>query len=243
MACRRDWWKLLLLSVVACSSKGQAQARRVWEVVPPSPATGISADELAMAARKAMDIWKASCQECSFPDLSFEVGTKDRAVRQDGVSVVRLQTGRWCPESSSATVDCYDRRRVAIAHVYRRPDSHVVDDAVPKGEIDVRINAVHYDWGEIESSEMAASLQMVLVHEVGHLLGLAHSCGAGPGTEGSSCDSSVAKNSVMYPYPLEAGHDHPIFPTVRDQARLKKLYPSSPPAFGCSWSGSRRRAH
>lgn len=244
MACWRDGLKLLLLSVVACSSSAQEeQPRRVWVIVPPSPALGISADELAVAARKATDLWKASCQGCSLPELAFEVGAEDRPVRRDGVSVVRFQTGRWCPESSSATVDCYDRRRVAIAHVYARPASRAVGDAVPQGEIDVRINAVHHDWEGSDTSETAARLQMVLVHEIGHLLGLAHSCGGEPGTDGSSCDTPEAKDSVMYPYPLEAGHEHPASPTRRDTARLQRLYPPTAPTFGCSWSASRRRAH
>lgn len=221
---------LLLLLVSSCSGGGERRATRLWVVPPPGPATGVTALQVAAAARKAADLWATSCNGCSLPKLAFEVSPDDRPVRRDGVSVLRLQPGRWCPQNSSPVSACYDSRRMAIAHVYSRPATDTGRDSVPEGEVDLRINAVDYSWSGEDGAENAAKLEKMLVHEVGHLLGLAHSCRSGGLDDCTPRD----RDSVMYPYPLEAGHRHPARPTSRDIAHLRELYPPRKPAWGCA---------
>lgn len=78
-------------------------------------------------------------------------------------------------------------------------------------EADIELNAIDFRWG----SDHASALRAVLVHEIGHVLGLDHSC-LPAGALGTACTDPVARSSAMYPNPLEPGRAFVLEPAERD---------------------------
>lgn len=135
-----------------------------------------------------------------------------------------MQHQRWCPAGVAEHTDCYDRRRNAITHLFPSLVPGSPHDG-ETAEADIEINGVDFHWDE-------EKLVTVLSHELGHVLGLDHSCGIVPnsnsGTAPVACTPPVARGSIMYPDPLEPGRGPVLFPSADDLAPLKTLYPAKP---------------
>src|SRR5262249_53224843 len=71
--------------------------------------------------------------------------------------------------------ECYDHRRSAITHLYPVDAPGSARDG-EVAEADIELNAVDIDWGEENDALAASRLRAVLVHELGHVFGLDHSC-------------------------------------------------------------------
>src|SRR5204863_7528716 len=101
---------------------------------------------------------------------------------------------------------------LALTSVFSRRTTGEILDA------DVEINAVDYQWGDLVSGPQSADdlhdLQAALTHELGHLLGLGHTCvwddGVGPpvfddhGDRVPNCDgaSPAILATTMFPEAL-----------------------------------------
>lgn len=126
-------------------------------------------------------------------------------VSEDGSSSVVLRTRRWCPDDPA--LPCHDPSRHALTQLYTRPAAGD-PSAAEILEADIEINAVHFDWRALPPG----SLDAVLLHELGHVLGLEHTCNASSllervdhqGAPVPLCRSAppAARAAVMYPDPL-----------------------------------------
>jgi len=152
------------------------------------------------------------------------------------VNIVVLRTDRWCPGTARDEEEgCYDARRQAITHLYLNPISSRIDEA------DLEVNGVNPAWLGSDGAVNEGALDALLVHELGHVLGLDHSCGvlntertsAGEGIQ--TCDSTVARASVMYPNPLEAGRELKLHPSHDALALLSKRYLGRADGIGTAW--------
>jgi hypothetical protein len=92
--------------------------------------------------------------------------------------------------------------------------------AAPAGEIDevdIEINAVDYRWSLTGDAVGTGNLRALVLHELGHALGLADSCSAMPLVAAAPgvaqpC-TETARRSVMYPNPTEIGRIPVLEPT------------------------------
>jgi hypothetical protein len=190
------------------ATDGQGRAL-VWhglelKLVVADPAGPLAA-ELREATRSAARRWAAAT------GLQIEVADVSDArprVSEDGINRILLRSRRWCPDDS--TLPCHDPTRSALTQLYTRPRT----GSPNAGEIieaDIEINAVHFDWRSLP----AHSLDTVLLHELGHVLGLDHTCRASTlsartdqrGAALPVCRDLApgARQGVMYPDPLEPG--------------------------------------
>lgn len=205
-------------------------------VVPTSDRAPVSTELLTRELREASAIWNRALTETKAPRFRIEVDNRHRAVDRvgrNGQSVVIFQTARRCTGDIPNDVDCYERERSAITHVYPEDDG-TVDEA------DIELNGVDVAWSVNADGRESLRLRAVLVHELGHVLGLEHSCDAPRDASAlPSCSTAEAKTSLMYPDTLEAGRPLILEPGADERITLRETYGAR---SGCSCRTSRGEA-
>jgi len=102
------------------------------------------------------------------------------------------------------------------------------DEQVEIDEADIYLNAEHFTWGEGEDD---LRLAPIVLHELGHVLGLAHPCELG-GTEAlPDCDADEHFDGVVMHPAHSAGRDEL---SADDVEGLCSLYPVDSAALECS---------
>jgi len=110
---------------------------------------------------------------CSYLDLILAVAP-DAAVmppaRNDGANGVGFRQDGWCSRTDPTV--CYDPAALALTTVSARTSTGEILDA------DVEINAFNFTWADLAAGPAgsARDLQSAVTHEIGHLIGLDHTC-------------------------------------------------------------------
>jgi len=139
----------------------------------------LSTDAVMAALRRAAARWTTDvgCTGVTFRVLPPSPAA-DRA-RRDGVNAVLFHEQAWCRDGVRTRFSCYDREEQAMTTTY-------LDRSAPNGEVliaeaDLELNAVDYRWATTATPgpDGAEPLEDLLVHELGHVLGLAHGCDDG----------------------------------------------------------------
>jgi hypothetical protein len=192
------------------------------EPVIPAQSTGVSASDLVRVLHEEVDAWNNALSGCSVPKLRIGPVRALGAARSDGHNLVVVDSSAWCSPDARSRADCYDPTLQAFTHVRPRLDL----DSSHAGailEADIEVNAVGFRWSADGTLVRTLSLRALIAHELGHVLGLDHSCSErpyGPDTPSRMrlplCTDIAADErfrSIMYPNPTEAGRALVLAPT------------------------------
>ena len=126
--------------------------------------------------------WNDVIRDCSYLDLEVD-GHKDGEVGLDGTNLVIYREDRWCrPASGDDAEECYDPSAAGLTTLFFIDDN----DSDRNGAIldaDIELNAVDFaiarDGQTNRPGRCISEISNTFTHEVGHLMGLDHTCWAG----------------------------------------------------------------
>lgn len=164
----------------------------------------LSFDDVVTGTKNAIDSWQSRLAAAgSYLQLKYYPADQNRETELDYIPVIKFRydtcsgscnSGQWCrPARGTAKVQCYDRSAAALTTVffYDTPNDRARDGQII--DADIELNAVHnhfYNKGmnpkPADVQRSGADLWNTLTHELGHLVGLEHTCLASPG-ETTAC--------------------------------------------------------
>jgi hypothetical protein len=230
-------------------------------------------DQVMAAAAAAGAAWSAPAVDGTALDIQVAPSLDDPpAASFDGQSSLIFRRDSWCKATDPAGTCSYDPSALALTSVFARTSTGEILDA------DIEVNAVLFTWGDVELAALGGTttaaagkqdLQNALTHEMGHFIGLDHTC-ALPGQPRGvdnlgnpvpDCDSApeAVRETTMFPS-AEPGDVSKRTLAPDDEQAARDIYPAAPgaapaacpaprpktadppPASGCRLSGGGARA-
>jgi hypothetical protein len=157
---------------------GAVELRVSDRQLPP----GLAAASVLDAARRAARRW-TDAAACAHVELRISGPTDVSRVDDDGVNVIAFRRTSWCRDGLKRSGQCYGEGEVARTTRHDR----VVDGSEFIAGADIELDAVHFEFqpGPPGSEQgtlgerTPVSLDEILVHEFGHVLGFEHPCRTG----------------------------------------------------------------
>ena len=169
--------------------------------VPPV----LTPDQFFMAATVSGNTWSTPFLACSDIRLSVIAEAEPTAdVGYDKRNVIVFRKVDWCSNSSPAANPsdsvCYPRSALAVTTIFKNKNTGEILDT------DIAFNAVDYAWGDMVALPGSmvgptVDFQNALTHELGHVLGLDHSCYAPADGQGRQLDNTGAPELDCYNNP------------------------------------------
>jgi MYXO-CTERM domain-containing protein len=148
---------------------------------PENFAVTMPLDEVTNAASGAASAWSAGSESCTNLAITVSMSTAPapRAVN-DGLNSLIFRTENWCLLNADGTCDpasnAYDRSALALTSVSASTITGHIKDA------DIEVNG-SFAWADLVAhpelntpTSNVQDLQNALTHEMGHLIGLDHTC-------------------------------------------------------------------
>ena len=214
-------------------------------------------EEILGAVDASAAAWSRYGNACTYLDItvSSSMDATPRATN-DGRNNVIFRAASWCKLTAAGACDpafVYDPAALALTSVSASTASGVIRDA------DIEVNAFHFGWADLvahpelrENGQTFHDLENAMTHEMGHLVGLDHTCyfqGAPPldntGSPITDCASASAEvlATTMIPSANPGDVDKRTL-AADDQLAVCEIYPaatdpmtcapSDPPEEGCS---------
>ncbi len=140
-------------------------------------------NELAILDR-VLAAWESATRSCGY--LTFERQEPiDSEVGFDGVNLVKYRETEWCrPATEDDPEECYNPQAAAITTLFfiDRPGG---DDDGTLLDADIELNEINFAMAEdcggamgcqTQGTGTLSDVENTLTHEVGHLIGLDHTC-------------------------------------------------------------------
>jgi hypothetical protein len=151
-------------------------------IVDSAGTTELPGTEEATVVSETVAHWNDSIASCSYMNL-VELPPKEVEVGRDFVNVIKFRDTSWCrPASGDDPERCYSSSAaglttvVYVDDVTSTRDGEIVDADIELNGVDFAISHNGQTSGGVGCK---SDLGNTLTHELGHLLGLEHSCLAG----------------------------------------------------------------
>jgi MYXO-CTERM domain-containing protein len=219
-----------------------------WVFITPDSVgtTDVAGDGEGDALEAAMNAWNDAVDDCSYMRLQLKPPLP-LEVRPDGKNTVKYRHDRWCrPAYDDEDEKCYSQAALAITTLFHvnnpsNPDNGLVIDA------DIEVNAVDSRIATGcettcvtlgDGSSMIQDLQNTLTHELGHVIGLDHTCWQfdgepapldGAGKPVPSCNGALTaevRDATMFTY-QDATEIKKRTPEADDIAGVCAVYPTA----------------
>ncbi len=221
----------------------------------------MTADQVVGAASAAAAAWSAAQNGCTY--LTLQLATSEDApprAANDAHNSLIFRSTSWCELAPDGGCEIdYDPSALAFTWDTANKMTGQIYDA------DIEVNLVDYQWADVvadPSQRDDMDLQNALTHEMGHFIGLDHTCfnplsaGTAPRPKDNTgmpipdCDvaAPAVQETTMYPSAMP-GDTQKRTLSPDDQAGVCGIYPADhpPPADGllrggctqCAASGGR----
>jgi hypothetical protein len=138
-------------------------------------------EEILGAVNASAATWSKGSDACTYLQI-MPTSSADASphAANDGHNNVLFRNDSWCKQTSTGACDpavSYDPAALALTSVSASTSTGLIKDA------DIEVNAFHFRWADLVlHPELAGAgmsihdLQNAVTHEMGHLIGLDHTC-------------------------------------------------------------------
>jgi len=218
----------------------------------------MTTEEILGAVDAAATTWSNGGDACTYLQISVSSSTGPTPhANNDGANNVIFRSANWCKLMANGACDPavpYDPAALALTSVSASTSTGTIRDA------DIEVNATQFSWADLVThSELRGGgqpfhdLQNAVTHEMGHLIGLDHTCYLQP-------PAPLDNNGIPIPDCQDASPDvlaTTMFPSANpgdidkrtlapdDQQAVCDIYPADQDPMvcmpmakssGCSWA-------